>query len=275
MKNISKQVQLHLRKEQLMHTLEFLITHYTGYFVTDDYDSQKQYYIQEKDKVGKLYAQGDLGALNKLLRKNQKNLYLKRDEIYPAYMERVTSTPFALYKELSKSIQRIFTQKKVLNENDVLDIEFLTNIYKNTTNREYDIDKLNEYVEIYKEMPNKRVSRNILKEENDLSAMLWNDSLSKRNPLRKNSPNGKNWIELNKSGREEHALTYIVAGVDGSNGPIYSIKGEGEKIKFHWADDTTIVIHTSNEYESVLSTSVLKTKHSKIDIKYLFDASFS
>lgn len=275
MKNIPNKLQLEIQKEHLVHTLDFLIAHYTGYFVLDNYDSQKQYYIQEKAEVEKFFTQGNLTALNTLLKKFQKNLYLKRDENYPAYMERVAAAPLVLYKELSKSIRRICAQKKVLNEEDALEIEFLTKIYKSTANQKYDIDKLNEYVDSYRKMPNKIVIRNVLKTEIDSSTMLWDDTLSKQNPSRKNSPNGKNWIELNKSGREEHALTYIVAGVDGSNGPVYSIKGKGEKIKFDWADDSTIVIHTFSEYESIMSTGILKTKHSKIYIKYVFEESFS
>jgi hypothetical protein len=275
MNKVSLKVQLELQKENLMHTLDFLIDHYTGYFILDNYDAQKHYYIQQKAEVENLFAQGDLATLNSMLKKMQKKLYLERDENYPGYMERVTASPLVMYKELSKSIQRICTQKVVSTETDALEVEFLINIYKNTTSQEYDIEKLKEYVERYRTMPNTIVSKNILQTEDSFGTMLWDDSLSKWNPSRKISPNRINWIELNESGQEEFGLTYLVAGVDGSNGPIYSIKGKGAKITFHWAHDTEIVIHTSSKYKSLQSISILKTKHSTIHIKYVYDASLN
>lgn len=269
---MAKKLKLELQKALLMHTIDFLIVNHTGYFVLDDHDSQKEYYLQEKKTIESYFAEGNLKKLNTLLATFQRNLYLKRDENYPSYIQGASGSPLKLYKELSKSIQRIHKNNRLITEEDVLEAEFLLKIYNLTNDYKDEIDKLSEYIEIYRKQSYKNVHRNILTNENNLNTTQLNDILSKSNPKRQNSQNGKNWLEINRSGKEDNELTYIVAGVDGSNGPIYSIKGRGEKIKFYWINDSTIVIHTSSNYETVLSTKILKTKQSKISIKYFFDS---
>lgn len=270
MKNHSKGTQLECQKIMLMHTLDFLITHYCGYFVLDDNDFQKQFYIQEKAEVEKYFAQGNLTQLNTMLKKFQKKLYLKRDENYPGYMESFTGFPLKLYNQLSTNIQRIWAEKKVSNEEDALEVEFLIAIYKNTVNHTYNVAKLGEYLDKYRNDSKTVVYRNILQTEVPAGSVLIDNPLSKLSSSRRTSPNGKNCIELHRSGKEKCLRTYVVAEVEDSNGTIYSVIGKGEKIKIEWVDNDTILIHTSEEYESVMSTNKLRAKNTIIYIKYVY-----
>jgi hypothetical protein len=45
-----KQEELDTHRIIILQTLGYLIEHYTGSFVLDDYDPGKEYYIQEKNK---------------------------------------------------------------------------------------------------------------------------------------------------------------------------------------------------------------------------------
>jgi hypothetical protein len=271
MKNQSKRTQLECQRTMLLHTLDFLITHYTGYFVMDEYDSQKQYYNQEKSEVEKYFSLGKLPELKLMLKKFQKNLYLKRDEYYPVYLERMTGFPLKPYSQLSTNIRRIFAEKNISTEEDSLEVEFLLAICKNAASHMHDTAKLLGYLDKYRNSPLKKaVPRNVLQTEIEAGTILIDNPSSRQNSSRHTSPSGKNWIELHRSGKGMSELTYVVARVDGSNGTIYSVRGKAEEITIEWADNNTILIHTSQDYETVVSTSKLSTKHTIIHIKYVF-----
>ena len=62
------------------------------------------------------------------------------------------------------------------------------------------------------------------------------------------APDGTTKLQVQFSGKGEHALTYVVILLNTGSGTIYCARGEKLPIKAYWKDKNTVVIETKKAY---------------------------
>ncbi|RDC54392.1 hypothetical protein DU508_21980 [Pedobacter chinensis] len=268
-------------------TLDYLIENYTGFLVFDDYDAGKEYYLQEKNQVEKYYEQRRLDRIKSKLAKLTQNLYFRRDINYQNHIKEQTGYSIDLYDDLHLKINQIIQKGKISDADEFRDVHFMNQIREKEANKSFDTNHLNDLIDKYKEDIFSQTGHFRIDFQKELTEddvvekkifMVNNKQLTEEayDKLRKdqgllykvNSPNRKNWIELQSNGKNECALTYIVIGVDGGSGSIYCVKGENLPIKAYWIDDSTILIETK-KYETLNRYQKVSTKNTVINIKYI------
>jgi hypothetical protein len=286
MKSKNKQEELDKQRAIILQTLEYLIEHYTGFFVLDNYDPSKEYYLQEKKQVEKYYKERRLDRITAKLANFTQYLYLKRDIMYQHYIEEKTGHRIDLYEDLRARTNKIIQNGIISSIEEFADIEFM--IGRDESNSSFDKNLLQNILDKYQEanagqvkVPRLYTQKEILVDALDnseisdinntkLKDQFYGELKTEQGLIYKiNSPNGKNWIALHTSGKNEFTLTYLVVGVDGGSGSAYSAKGENLKIKAYWEDDSTILIETLEKYEVINRYQKITTKTSDINIKYI------
>lgn len=276
MKSKKKQEELDKQRILVLQILEYLIEHYTGSFVLDDYDLSREYYLQEKNQVEKYYNERRLDKIKAKLAKFIHSLCRYKNIEYTHYIEETTGYRINLYNEIQGRTNKILQNGIIANTEELADIEYMIllcendpnssfdkNLYQNLLNRYHKFDESN-FIDSY--IKKKVPDINYTKSENQSDKEL---KIEKGLIYKINSPNSKNWIALYTSGKNEFALTYLVVGVDGGNASVYSAKGENLIINAYWENDSTIVIETSNKYKTSNCYKKITTKSSNISIKYI------
>lgn len=267
MRSKDKREELDRLRIIILQTLEYMIEHYTGSFVLDDYDPSKEYYLQEKKQVEKYYKERRLERMRAKLANFTQDLYLKRDTIYQYHIEEKTGHRIDLYENLRVRTNKIIQNGIINNKEEFTDIEFMIFVCRNESNSLFDEKILQNILDKYQETNGGQMKVPKLYNHNQI---LSDDIKIEEGLIYKvNSPNSKNWIALYTSGKNEFALTYLVAGVDGGSGSVYCAKGEGENIKAEWENDFTIIIETDKKYEILSCYRKITTKNSNIRINYI------
>ncbi|MCW3119528.1 MAG: hypothetical protein JWM28_3610 [Chitinophagaceae bacterium] len=284
MKSKDKQDQIDKLRIIILQTLEYLIEHYTGSFVLDNYDPSRAYFLQEKKQVETYYKQGRLDRIKAKLATFTQNLCLDKDITYQHYIEERTGYRIDLYDELKDRANKILHNGIITNIEELADIEFMILLYRNDPNSSIDVNLYQNMLDRYKEanVSQVKVQRLYTQEEvfdiNDRTLKGSFDNELKRQQgliYKVDSPNGKNWVALHDSGKNEFALTYLIVCADGSSGSVYSAKGKNLPIKAYWKNDSTILIETSNNYETLESYKRITTKSSNISIRYIDNSAFA
>lgn len=284
MKSKNKQEELDKQRIIILQTLEYLIEHYTGSFVLDDYDPSREYYLQEKNQVETYYKERRLDRIKAKLAKFTQSLCLNKDIMYQHYIEERTGYRIDLYDELQGRTNKILHNGIITNMEELADIEFMILICENNPNSSIDKNLCQNLLDRYYEVDVDQLKVSKLytqKEVSDinnrkLENQSYNELKIEQGLIYKvDSPNCKNWIALHNSGKNEFALTYLVAGVDGGSGSVYSAKGEHLTIKAYWENDSTILIETSNKYKTLECYKKITTKSSNISIKYIENSAFT
>jgi hypothetical protein len=269
MKSKIGQEELDRQRVIILQTLEYMIECYTGFFVFDDYDPSKEYYLQEKNRIEIYYKQRRLDRLKAKLTGFMQVLYSKKDVKYQHYIEEKTGHHIDLYDDLRVRAARIVQNGIISSMEESTDIEFMILICSRGFSSSFDINLMQNMLDKYQEVNIGQIRESNLytHEEIFVSKLKLEQGLI----YRVNSPNNKNWIALYTSGKNEFALTYLVAGVDGGNGSVFCAKGKDLNIKAEWENDYTIVIETFQKHEILNCYKKITTKNSNINIKYIGD----
>jgi hypothetical protein len=149
MKSKNKQEELDKQKVIILQTLEYLIENYTGFFVLDDYDPNKEYYLQEKNQVEKHYKERRLDRISAKLANFTQDLYLKTDMMYQHHIEEKTGHRIDLYDDLRVKTNKVIQNGLISGIEEFAGMEFMILTCKNDPDSSFDKSLLQNILDKY------------------------------------------------------------------------------------------------------------------------------
>jgi hypothetical protein len=287
-------------KTLLLVTLDYLLKHYVGSMVFDQWDPSVDHYMQEKQKTEQDYQNAHLETLQ--LRLNNWIRYL-RDRIdlnFESYIKYQTGYEVDIFKQLPRNVASIVSRGKLKNDEESQSIALMIKIYQNRSFANENLEMLVDLVDEFAK--NKSTSKTIDQEESskvkyaivqvapplpgiessirvetsDTSQVITEEEFAKLQRdngllFEQHSPDHQ-WRRILTwtNSLDENALTEVTIVLKGGSGCIYCAKGSSLPIRAHWKDNSTVVIETEEEYTTHTKYSTVSSYEDIVKIEYIF-----
>jgi len=127
----------------------------------------------------------------------------------------------------------------------------------------------------YRQVGTEDETVSLLRKLIDFSVIKGKQKVSVKDPFIDNlygeamSPDGLRKLRVEKSGKEENALTYIVINLNHVSGSFFSVRGHHPDIKAYWKDNYNIVVETKKNYNAMQKIERIESRKAIIQIEYL------
>lgn len=259
----------------LLTTLDYLLENYTGYLVLDNYDVSRDYYLQEQRQAENYFVEGKLERIRARISQLAKGFQLRRDINYKTYVETKTGYQINPYRHLRKGIDQLLQTGKVADREAFLDLQFMIQLVEQDQSELDFLAKMKGLYDKHVTYFNGSVIMTDTQCIDDQTTAFDGAKTpdlatqQKRFPTRVISPNLKNWMDLQTSGKNALASSYIVIGIDEASGPLFCVKGADVPIKAQWTNDSAITIEIKRDWEIVYQYEKVTTRKSNIEVTYI------
>jgi hypothetical protein len=248
-------------KTLLFATLDYLLEHYVGSMVFDQWDPSVDHYLQEKQKTEKDYKDANLERLQQRLNNWIRYLQDRMDLNFESYIKDQTGYEIDIFKQLPQNVVAIVSKGKIEDDEEL----------KSTNSM------MVKYAIVQVVPPPPGSKSNVVEETSTKSKQITEEEfarLQRDNGLifEQQSPDYQwNRILLRTYGIEEYAATEVTIVLKGGSGCIYCAKGSSLPIKAYWKDNSTVVIETKEEYTTEIKHSTVSSYEDLIKIVYIFN----
>lgn len=262
-------------------TLDYLMGLHGRTIVYDGDDIIGHYYRQEKQKAEKHYQERKRSRLQEQLKKITKSLESSIDFNYATFIKEQTGYSIDIFEEFKKNIQQLISQDEIETREQWDKAGLMLEFCKRTHADEIVIKKLNQLIETYVQKNLYELTR---KNKNERTKVISRSSLSENievvevristGPKPKHekeweipSPDKKLKIRINQLTYGKSANTYVNIRFPKTDGTLYATKGIHE-IEAYWKDNTTVVIRTTPDHESMFAYKKVESFNNIIHIEY-------
>ncbi len=215
------------------------------------------YYEQQKLQTEKYYKQRRLDTLQQRFRSLTEGLQFRIDLEFSNYIKKTTGYDVNIFETLQNRVENIIKQNDIRNQKEYQDVSTLSRFYHQVLAEQGKIEILDHLLaEFHKRTITKYTSREINHYPNRFSEA--------------SSPDGKQKLAVEKSGKEENALTYIAIYLkNGVSSGFYDVRGHHPNITAFWKDDCNIIVETKKEYLSFRKIRKIESQGEIINIEYM------
>jgi hypothetical protein len=249
-------------KSILIATLNYLLQYHAIDMLFDEYSSSKQWYLQELKQTEIDIQQSRSAQLKKRLDRHILMFREKYDRGLNKYIKENTGYDFDVFEQYKADALPIIL-KGSINDNDVYLVEKYLKAYATVPEEESNVGLLRNLLakrETY--LAESHSGEDVINKTYLIvqGKKSWTVDEADYQKLRKEldkdwllaeefAPNGVDKLQVQFSGKGEHALTDVVITLKGGSGSIYSANGEKLPIKAYWKDNHTVIVETSNKYK--------------------------
>ncbi len=262
-------------------TLTYLIGLHGRTIVYDGDDMIGHYYRQEKQKAEKYYQERKRSRLQLQLKKLTKSLESSMDFNYAIFIKEQTGYTIDIFKELTKDIQQLISQDEILSREQWEKANTMLEFCKRSRVDNTIIEKITQLIATYYRKNQHNLNR---KNKNErirvISRSLLNENIElvevriSSGPKPKHekewvipSPDKKLKIRINQLAYANSANTYVNIRFPKADGTLYATKGIHE-IEVFWKDNTTVVIRTNPNHETLYAYKKVESFDNIIHIEY-------
>jgi hypothetical protein len=277
-----KQTALEKHKVILSATLDYLMNHFTGTIVCDDFDPMKDYYEQQKIQVDKYFKQRRLDRLEqqfrRLIEHFKHSLYLE----FEHYIRETTGHEINIFAKERTIVAEVLAKQRIDNEEEsrVVNLMLTTNQFASRNEEKvlkfFLVDfftRKNQFGEL--SAKKKNVSSEVVKivEKDGIITETVQISVGPK-PVHFNqrevlSPDGKRRFNITEWGDGKHPSTFVTVCFDKASGPVYGANGLYPDLNAFWRDNNTIVIQIKKNYVSGLKHRKVQSFDDIIFVEYM------
>ncbi|RYE27927.1 MAG: hypothetical protein EOP42_18270 [Sphingobacteriaceae bacterium] len=249
-----KQASLDRNKAIILAALDYQLAKHTGTLVCDDIDFIANHYKQQKLQTEKYYEERQLNKLEQKLTSLTENL-ISQVALFTLYLKQTTGYEIDLVADLRTRVEEIILKNEIRSPKDYQDVCKMLSFYGQTGIEDERVTVLNKLI--------------------NLPVVTVNQKASGKDPFVENlyleatSPDGSKKLRVEKSGKEENALTYIVIYLSSVSSGFYDVMGHHPDIKAYWKDNHTIVVKTKREYKGSTKTKKIESNGEITNIEYI------
>ncbi len=262
-------------------TLTYLMELHGRTIVYDGDDMIGHYYRQEKQKAEKYYQERKRSGLQLQLKKITKSLESSMDFNYAIFIKKQTGYSIDIFEELKKEIQQLISQDEIVTREQWDKAYTMLEFCKRTRSDNAIIEKLSKLIATYFKKNLRILTR---KNKNERKRLISRSSLNENieivevristGPKPKHekeweisSPDNKFKIRINQIAYGKSANTYVNIRFPKTDGTLYGTKGIHE-IEAYWKDNTTVVIRTTSDHETLYAYKKVESFDNIIHIEY-------
>lgn len=290
-----KQAELDKYRILLFAILDYHLKYYTGSIVFDEWDPSVDYYLREKRQTEKDYREFRLDILEQRFNKFVQRLRDYVDLNFGSYVKEYTGYEMDIYEDLRHEITAIISKGKVENNEELVSVDLMIQVYRGTAVRKEQIDLLTNLIDEFAK--SKKSNRVIRKSDAEvkhaivqiktppptreyatiadttgtvkkLSEEEFMGFQRKRGVLSSPENIGRQ-IAIKACGVGENAHTEVSIALKGGSGCIYCVKGENPLIKAYWKNNSTVVIETKKEYVADIRHNQISSFEDVVKIEYI------
>ncbi len=237
--------------------MDYHLAQHAGTFVCDGVDFIADYYEQQKLQTEKYYKQRRLDRLQQRFRSLTENLQSRIDLKFENYIKERTGYNIDLFETLQNRVENIIKQNDIRNPKEYQDVSTMRHFYQQILAEPGKIEILNHLLAEF----HKRTITVYTSKEINYFPHRFSEATS---------PDGKQKLTVEKSGKEENALTYIAINLkSGVSSGFYDVRGHHPNINAFWKDDYNIVVETKKEYLSFRKIRKIESQGEIINIEYI------
>ncbi|TDO28777.1 hypothetical protein [Sediminibacterium goheungense] len=262
-------------------TLTYLIGLHGRTIVYDGDDMIGHYYRQEKQKAEKYYQERKRSRLQVQLKKLTKSLESSMDFNYAIFIKEQTGYAIDIFEELTKDIQQLISQDEILSREQWRKAGSMLEFCKRTHADNTTIEKISQLLQAYTQ---KHLEELTSKTKNQRTEVINRSSLSENIELFEvristgpKPKHDKEWvipspdqtlkIHINQLAYGKSANTYVNIRFPKADGTLYATRGIHE-IEAYWKDNTTVVIRTTSNHETLYAYKKVESFDNIIHIEY-------
>lgn len=254
-KSQEKQEELDRYRAIMLATLDYHLGQHAGQFVCDGVDFIADYYQQQKLQTEKYYQQRRLDRLKQRLISLTESMRNQLDFNFATYIKEKTNFDIDIFENLHKRVDKILSQNKIGSPKDYRDLSIMCRFCELTKTDLHKVDQIKSLMQLPVITTKRRTN--------------YKDPFIENHYSEATSPDGTKKLAVEKSGKEENALTYIVIYLNGVSSGFYDVRGHHPDIKVCWKDNNSIVVETKQEYTGATKTKKIESKGDIINIEYI------
>lgn len=277
-----KQTELEKHRVVVSATLVYLLNHFTGTIVYDNFDLIKDYYEQQKVQASKYFKLRRLDRLKEQLRRLTEGFKHQGNLEFGKYIRESTGYEIDIFAKEINQIEQVLAKQKIDNEEDsqAVRVGLRTNLLVCKGKENILNLLLGDFYERKKELyqlspKNKKVRTEIIKtvEKDGIITTTVRTSFGPK-PLHfiereAFSPDGKRRITVTEWSDGKHPSTNVTIFFDKVSGAIYGANGLYPDVNAFWKDNNTIVVETKKSYVNGLQHRKLQSFDDIILVEYI------
>ena len=250
-----KQAALDRNRAIILATLDYHLALHAGAFVCDGVDSIADYYKQQKLQTEKYYKQRRLDRLEQRLFSLTESMRNRIDLDFGTYIKEKTGFNVDIFNELRVRVDQILLLNKIGSQKDYMDLSTMVRFYQLTGTEPEKIDRIKNIMQLPMITAKRHVTYKNPFIENRYSEAISSDGMRR--------------LAVEKSGKEENALTYITIYLNDVSSGFYDVRGHHPDIKAYWKDNYSIAVETKKEYIGSTKTRIIESRDEIITIEYI------
>jgi hypothetical protein len=277
-----KQTELEKHRAIVSATLDYLLDHFTGTIVYDDFDLIKDYYEQQKIQTGKYFRQRRLDRLGAQLRRLTEGFKHEVNQKFEQYIRERTGYEIDVLAEERNQVEEVLAKQTIDTEKEAIAVSLCLRTNRLVSQEEENSLKLllEDYYESRRELDKHRpkqekVNSEIIKtvEEDGMITETIKISFGPK-PLHffereAISPDGKRRVTVTEWSDGKNSSTSVIIFFDKASGPIYGASGLYSDVNASWKDNNTIVIETKKSYFNGLQHRKVQSFDDIIFVEYI------
>lgn len=269
-------------KSLLLATLNYLLEYHSADMVFDDYSPSKQWYTDELRKAKLDIQKYRSQQIKRRLDMHISLLRHRYDQGFNNYIKENTGYNIDIFEEFKAAVMPTISRGSIRDNNDVYPIEHYLKAYGTHPEEQEHVVLLQTLLKEWEAKLSRLAiySQTISgttyfvaggKKSRELNEAEYQAYMKQWLISEEVAPNGVYKLNIQISGKREHALTYVSITLGGGTGVVYGAKGERLPVKAYWKDDHHVIIETKKEYESVFNYSKLSSYGELVKIEYRFE----